>query len=162
MKLGDFSTLLQLGIGLHLGTAFFEIVAEFARSPLERKLTRLRELASVRNLPEAAETALDALGDLETKSVQFFNDYRNIIVGNGLVGFLLLLTLIWISVDADASVPVPLAVLLITLSVIPAPFSVTFLWRRWTNHTKRLRERAAALERQLIYSPASGPITGNQ
>ena len=68
MKLSHFSSLVQLGVGLHLGTALFEVVAQFARSPLERKLVRLREYGGeLKTLTEAAESALDSLGDLDTE-----------------------------------------------------------------------------------------------
>jgi hypothetical protein len=155
MKLSDFSSLVQLGVGIHFGTALFQIIAEFASSPLERKLNRLRELATARDLSDAGEDALDALGDLEIKSVQFFNDYRNAIAGNGIVALLLVMILIWISVDADEPVSTLLALVIIALSVFPAFLSLGFLWFRWLSHTERLRNKAKTLERVVIYGNRS-------
>jgi hypothetical protein len=48
MTFGDFSSLVQLGVGLHAGTALFQLLSEFGVAPLERRLGRLEDY--VRNV----------------------------------------------------------------------------------------------------------------
>jgi hypothetical protein len=89
MKLGDFASVLQLGVGLHVGSALLQTVAEFASSPISKRIERLAKLAMLRrtrlekvgSLDTTAAIALEddtlnTLSALEVKKVQFFNEYR--------------------------------------------------------------------------------------
>jgi hypothetical protein len=92
MKLGDFASVLQLGVGLHVGSALLQTVAEFASSPISKRIERLAKLAKlamlrrtrlekVGSLDTTAAIALEddtlnTLSALEVKKVQFFNEYR--------------------------------------------------------------------------------------
>jgi hypothetical protein len=44
MKNGDLSSVVQLGVGLHVGTAVLQIFADFGVTPLERRIARVRTL----------------------------------------------------------------------------------------------------------------------
>ena len=44
IKYGDFSSLVQLGVGLHVGTALLQLYGELAVEPLTRTLDRTRTL----------------------------------------------------------------------------------------------------------------------
>jgi hypothetical protein len=89
MKLGDFASVLQLGVGLHVGSALLQTVAEFGSSPISKRIERLAKLAMLRHtrlekvgsLDTTAAIALEddtlnTLSALEVKKVQFFNEYR--------------------------------------------------------------------------------------
>jgi hypothetical protein len=49
MKYGDLSSIVQLGVGLHVGTAVLQLLLDFGATPLERRIGRIRTLF---NLPE--------------------------------------------------------------------------------------------------------------
>ena len=44
MKYGDFSSVVQLGVGLHVGTALLQLYGELGVQPLVRVLNRTRSL----------------------------------------------------------------------------------------------------------------------
>lgn len=44
MKYGDFSSVVQLGVGLHVGTVVLQLYGDIGLQPLNRALARLRSL----------------------------------------------------------------------------------------------------------------------
>jgi hypothetical protein len=159
MKLNDFSSVLQLGVGLHTGTVLLQSVAEFASSPMTIRLARLAKIAELRCNAKGGssdscevlhEQALDLQADLETKKVQFFNEYRIAAKLNACVAVLLFAVLAWAAIDSDAMVSVSLAAFLIGLSFAPAAISLIVLWRRWQRNTESLRKQIDELDRRLL------------
>src|SRR3954464_8092364 len=80
-KLADFASLVQLGVGLHTGTALLQSITEFSGGPLARKLARLTSIARERATKDprfaASQSRGEELaGELEMKVVQFFNEYK--------------------------------------------------------------------------------------
>lgn len=77
MNYGDLASIVQLGVGLHLGTAVLQIYGELGVAPFERRIARIRSLIR----PEATATELEAeLSQLEGRyelfKIEFFNQYR--------------------------------------------------------------------------------------
>ena len=115
MKLSDFSSIVQLGVGLHAGSAFLQLVSELASTPLVRRAKRLERLAMERsiddpNMSDHIDTARDILGDLDIQAISFFRFYGKLIIGNGVVAVILIGLLIWITLDADGPVSIWLAI----------------------------------------------------
>jgi hypothetical protein len=155
MTLGDFSAVVQLGVGLHAGTAFLQSIAELTATPLSRRLERLRRIAEVKltKNPETQDIfdqACDLAGDLEIKKVQFFNEYRQTVAVNTAVACTLALLLSLIALLYAEPVHIALGIIIILVSLAPAPASLCLLWSRWTANTVDLRESVESLHRRIF------------
>jgi hypothetical protein len=94
MKYGDFSSLVQLGVGLHAGTALLQIYGEIGVQPLIRTLTRIRKLLEGEVATE--EPAVDNLDQLDTEfdifRIQLFNEFKRYVIANFAVATVLIIT----------------------------------------------------------------------
>jgi hypothetical protein len=155
MKLGDFSSVVQLGVGLHVGTALLQVIVELADAPLSRRLVRLRDLARAkanRDIKYAAyaDDASDLLADLEVKRVQFFNEYKEFVLANGGIAVGLCLLLSAIAFEAVWEIPLVVGVFIVAISFGPAPITLCVLWRRWRKNTDDLRRNVSHLEGRIL------------
>jgi hypothetical protein len=163
MKLSDFSSVLQLGVGLHVGTALLQSIAEFASSPLSKRIDRLARLAalrrmryekekstSVRQSLELENEVLDLNTTLELRKVQFFNEYRIAAEVNTGAAILLFALLVWAAINVDHEVGPWLASVLVFASFAPAALSLATLWRRWHVNTGDVRKLTAKIEGILL------------
>jgi hypothetical protein len=163
MKLGDFASVLQLGVGLHVGSALLQTVAEFASSPISKRIERLAKLATLRRTrleaigssETAAATALeddtlDTLSTLELKKVQFFNEYRIAAIVNTCAAAALFALLVLAAVEADFCIHGFAAALIVISSFAPAVLSLAILWVRWDVNTKDIHAGIKSIERRLL------------
>jgi hypothetical protein len=155
MSLGDFSSVVQLGVGLHAGTAILQSIAEFAGTPLTRRVERLRLLAEVKTKRDAKykkcfDDACDLLGDLEVKKVQFFNEYKQVVQVNAGVAIALCFLLAVIAFDARGEAPIWAGLFIVALSFAPAGVSLVVLGQRWMENTAGLSEKIIDLENCLL------------
>jgi hypothetical protein len=80
MKYGDFSSLVQLEVGLHLGTALLQLYGELGMQPLVRTVERIKILISeeVSNLPNEIKYELSQLeSDLKYSRFACFTNIKN-------------------------------------------------------------------------------------
>jgi hypothetical protein len=157
MKLGDFSSLVQLGVGLHAGTALLQSVTEFAGTPLSRRIERLRTLAELKakrdpKYDDCLESAANLLGTLEVKKIQFFNEYKEVAKANGGVAIALCFLLAVQAFLADQCIPISVGLFIVALSLFPAGGSLYFLHSRWATNVKSLVEGVKKLNEQLFSS----------
>ncbi|WP_050382311.1 hypothetical protein [Bradyrhizobium pachyrhizi] len=156
MTLGDFSSLVQLGVGLHAGTALVEAITELTESPLSRRLSRLHRISEAKLKSSRAgaqdlyDQASDLLGDLEVKKVQFFNEYKTVVEVNAAVAIVLALVLTVISFLYSEEINSVIGGLIVVSSLAPASASLLFLWSRWKSNTAELRNSTDALHKNLI------------
>jgi len=163
MRLGDFSSVLQLGVGLHVGTAVLQSIVEFASGPTSNRIERLTKLATLRrmrfekgdseNLKAALaleNDALDALATLELKKVQFFNEYRIAAIVNTCAAAILFVLLVWAAVKADIAIGYCLGSVMVFLGCAPAVLSLATLWYRWHTNTSDIRRSIKTIERKLL------------
>jgi hypothetical protein len=155
MHLGDFSSVVQLGVGLHAGTALLQSVAEFTGTPLSRRIERLKSIADIkaqrdRNYNNLLNDARDLLGDLELKKIQFFNVYKRVVVLNAGVAIALAILLAVIAIFAKSDISGLEALSIIAASFLPAAGSIWFLRSRWITNTKELSRQLLELERKLL------------
>jgi hypothetical protein len=156
MTLGDFSSLVQLGVGLHAGTALLQSITELTESPLSRKLSRLHRIAALKQQQgspagqDLYDQASDLIGDLEVKKIQFFNEYKEVVAVNGgfAVALALLLALIAFLFGEEVHLVIGLMITLVSLA--PASVSLLFLWSRWKSNTEVLRASVEHLHKQLF------------
>ena|ERR1035441_4024395 len=145
MTLGDFSSVVQLGVGLHAGTALLQSIAEMTASPLSRRLSRLHQIAALKlrsnpNAQDLYDHASDLIGDLEIKKVQFFNEYKEVVAVNGAFAIALALLLAFIAFSFSEEIHLVIGLSITLISLGPASASLLFLWSRWKSNTEVLRE----------------------
>jgi len=156
MTLGDFSSVVQLGVGLHAGTALLEAITELAESPLSRRLSRLYKIAETKlkhqrpGAQDLYDQASDLIGDLEVKKVQFFNEYKIVVEVNGAVAIVLALLLALISFLFSETTNFVIGLMINLLSLGPASVSLLFLLSRWNSNTAHLRDSVEALHQRLF------------
>ena len=155
MTLGDFSSVVQLGVGLHAGTALLQSITELTESPLSRRLSRLHKIAEVKLssdpiVQDLHDQANDLIGDLEIKKVQFFNEYKEVVAINAACAIVLALLLAVIAFLFGEETHLIIGFLITLASFGPASASLLFLWSRWNSNTEELRQSVESLHKQLL------------
>jgi hypothetical protein len=157
MKYGDLSSVVQLGVALHVGTAVLQVFGELAVTPLERRIVRIRRLfrlPEAERPPRSLEEELDQLESrYELFKIDFFNEYRWCVAANSIVAFVLAVFLIIIAVKNDDVIPNGyewFAVVSIALSFLPAPLILGALWFDARRRVKTLRSVAADIEMRAL------------
>src|SRR5689334_16296291 len=134
MKYGDFSSVVQLGVGLHVGTAILQMYGELGVAPLVRVIARIRSLfVDEREQPtEQVRQELSQLeSDFEIFKIRLFHEYKKYIKVNTVVAFLLTVLLIIIAYKADDPITddwLAISVAIVSLSALPAPITFFCLW----------------------------------
>ena len=153
MKYGDFSSVVQLGVGLHVGTVVLQLYGDIGLQPLNRALARLRSLflAPEHERPpkEFEDELLGIEGRYEIFRIRLSREFEKYVLGNSLVAAALAIILTVIAFKADDPITegwemVPM--LLVGLSLLPAPVSLGVLWFDADRQVKPLRQEADALE----------------
>jgi hypothetical protein len=87
MKYGDFSSLVQLGVGIHLGTALLQLYGELGVQPLVRTIARIESLfVDETELPKDVEDELRRLEcDFDIFKIRLFNEYKSFVKLRGCV-----------------------------------------------------------------------------
>lgn len=153
MKYGDFSSLVQLGVGLHLGTALLQLYGEIGLQPMLRLIGRIRSLLEGQE-DDTKVSLLEDLLQLETDfdifRIRLFNEYKLMVLINSIFAGILLLVLVWISYAASSPLSAGISVLLVSLCILPAPITLGVLWYEASKELRPLRERAKQLERRTL------------
>jgi hypothetical protein len=158
MKYGDLSSIVQLGVGLHVGTAVLQLYTELGIKPLEQKIARIRSLFLVENVAERPPDALgEELDRLESRyelfKIEFFEEYKWCVVLVTGVACLLAIFLVMIAVWADATIEgawywFPYAAII--LSFAPAPGTLGLLWLMASMRVGPLKRDTANLEQRAV------------
>jgi hypothetical protein len=148
MKYGDFSSLVQLGVGIHLGTALLQLYGELGVQPLVRTKARIESLfVDETELPKDVEDELRRLEcDFDIFKIRLFNEYKSFVKINSVVAFLLVILLTVIAYKAEDPIAAELTVFIVALSVLPAPITLGLLWLDATIEIRPIKERADKLE----------------
>ncbi len=157
MKYGDLSSIVQLGVGLHVGTAVLQLYGEFGIAPLERKIARIRSLF---RLPEAERPSRELgeeLDRLESRcelfKIDFFNRYRWCVAINSFVAVVLVVFLIIIALKADDVILEGyewFAVVAMAASFLPAPLILGVLWFDAQRLLRTLKLEANSIETRAL------------
>jgi hypothetical protein len=157
MKYGDFSSLVQLGVGLHVGTAVLQLYGELGVQPLVRTIGRTRSLFMVpeeERPPTAFEAELDQLESrYEIFKIQLFQEYKKYVVINSIVAAILAVVLAILAFKAEDSISEKwewVTVVLVALSIFPAPMSLAALWFDAGRRVKPMKAEADALEKRVL------------
>jgi hypothetical protein len=163
MKYGDFSSVVQLGVGLHVGTALLQLYGEFGTQPLARALGRTRSLFLLPNAERPPKKIEDELDRLESKyeifKIQLFHEYRKYVFINSTVALILAVILMVLAFKADDPITDRLewiTVIIAGLSVVPALTTLAALWFDAARRVKPMKEEADALEKRALAQTRSG------
>ncbi|UPT84277.1 hypothetical protein HAP41_0000028320 [Bradyrhizobium barranii subsp. apii] len=159
MKYGDFSSLVQLGVGLHVGTALLQMYGELGVAPLVRTIGRTRSLFLApdgERPPKALEEELDRLESrCEIFKIRLFQEYRKYVRINSFVAVLLAIVLVAIAYKAQDDVIEGYewtTVVMFALSLLPAPSTLGALWVDANRQVKPMKDEADDLEKRALAS----------
>lgn len=153
MKYGDFSTLVQLGVGLHLGTAVLQMFGEFGAEPLVRTIARIKAITENKSIDEELDSEVGRLeSDYEIFRIRLFNEMRHLFVLNSAVAVALIVILVVISYKFDDVLNESFSVVISALCVVPAFLTLGVLWWNASGELKKLKKDADALERRVLRS----------
>jgi hypothetical protein len=156
MKYGDFSSLVQLGVGLHVGTAILQLYGEIGAQPLVRTLARIKGL-----LPDGTDLASKGLreeydqitSDFDIFKIRLFNEYKKYIKINACVATALVLVLTIIAFKADDAIDehwMMITVPIVALSVLPAVCTLGVFWYDASQLVVPMKARADRLEKMAL------------
>lgn len=152
MNYGDFSSLVQLGVGLHLGTALLQEVGDLGVRPLRRSLKRLNEMAA--EPPAGAEDILDRIQELNTKVAVFeirsFKLFRQMACVNAVAGVALLILLTAMAFAAQVELPLELAVSIAALATLPVVGTLFSYWIDTRDEYRPLIREAHRIEVDFV------------
>ena len=153
MNFGDFSSLVQLGVGLHLGTALLQMYGEIGLQPMIRLIERMQNVVEDPNHPPQEEHR-DQLATIISRfgvyKIQMFTDYKRYLVANSVVAALLTLILVFISYCYSTPISPQCSIIFVALSILPAPVTLFCHWHDATKALRPLLEAAKKLEGKII------------
>lgn len=165
MIYGDFAGLVQLGIGLHLGTALLETFGQFDAAPLERRLRRLhqvllRQASKQKNsatdvqdrkekLDDLEESIAGTLFELEVFRLGLESEYKNWAILNTFCAVILVATLIFIAFRDEQTAGIFDAVLIVCISLLPAVLTMLDLRVRIWLCLRPMRSKVSEIEKGL-------------
>lgn len=153
MYFGDFSSLVQLGVGLHLGTALLQLYGEIGLQPMIRSIERMKNVAEDPNYPpkdQHRDELATIVSRFEVYKIQMFTDFKKYLFANSVVAALLICILVFISYSYSEPVSAECSVFLLALSILPAPITLCCHWYDATKALRPLLETAKALEGKMI------------
>jgi hypothetical protein len=157
MNYGDFSSVVQLGVGLHLGTALLQLYGELGVQPLVRTIDRTRRLFILpedERPPKYIEDELDGLESrFEIFKIQLFQEYRKYVAINSAVALILVVILTILAFKATDPITEWwdwVAVLMVAISILPAPVTLGALWFDAEQRMKPMKAEADSLERRAL------------
>jgi hypothetical protein len=157
MKYGDLSSIVQLGVGLHVGTAVLQLYGELGIAPLERRISRIRRLFWVPESERPPRELEEELNWVESRyelfKIEFFREYRWCVVLNSVVALVLCILLIAIALKADDQISDGyewFAIFAIAASFLPAPSILGSLWVDAQRRVMTLRAKADSIEKRAL------------
>lgn len=156
MKYGDFSSLVQLGVGLHVGTAILQLYGEIGAEPLVRTLSRIKSLLPEGNNQPSAKLREEydqLISDYEIFKIRLFNEYKKYIKINAWIAATLVVVLTIIAFKADDPIDehwIMITIFIVALSVLPAVCTLGVLWYDASQLVVPMKARADKLEKAAL------------
>lgn len=152
MNYGDLSSIVQLGVGLHLGTALLQLYGELGLQSMNRSIDRINELqeAHSEKITEHHEEIEEV--DLEYRlfKIKLANEYKKYVVMNAVVAFVLALILVYISFNSLMPASEMASIWIVALSLIPAPILLSVFWWDASKSVSPLKAKIDKLENDLL------------
>ena len=157
MKYGDFSSVVQLGVGLHVGTALLQLYGELGVQPLVRVLNRTRSLFLAPESERPPNGLEEELARLESRyeifKIQLFQEYRKYVRINSVVAIVLAIILVAIAYKSQDDITEGyewLTILMFALSLLPAPVTLGALWVDASRQVRPMKDQADELENRAL------------
>ena len=140
---------MQLGVGLHVGTALLQLYGEFGLQPLVRTLGRIKGLFCGTSSNNLSSDLRDRFALLEHKfeifQVQLFYEYKRFVIVNAgfAVALASILAVLAFFAQADISEGMEwTTVAMVALSLLPAPATVVILWYEASKRARAIKSEA--------------------
>jgi hypothetical protein len=153
MNYGDFSSVVQLGVALHVGTALLQSYGDLGVAPFVRALDRLRGLIRSGDIATRNNNLEEQLSHLESRyevfKIQLFQEYRKYVCINSAVAVALAISLIVIAYNADNEITEDrtwTTIFIVFLSLFPAPLTLGVLWFDANHELEPMKAEADRLE----------------
>lgn len=153
MNFGDFSSIVQLGVGLHLGTALLQMYGEIGLQPMIRSIERMQNVAEDPNHPptdEHRDQLATIVSRFEVYKIQMFTEYKRYLIANSVVAAMLTVILVFISYCYSTPISPQCSIIFVALSILPAPLTLFCHWHDATSALRPLMDAAKALEGKMI------------
>ncbi len=153
MYFGDFASVVQLGVGLHLGTALLQMYGEIGLQPMIRSIERMRDVVQDPDYPPTDQHRqdLDAIiSRFAVFKIQMFTQYKTYLIANSVNAGILILLLVLISFKYSDPVSPQGGIVFVSMSILPAPITLFCLWHAATKALRPLQQAAKALEGEMI------------
>lgn len=155
MIVQDFFSVVQLGIGLHAGTALLQVSAELGAVPLERRLNMLEEQVkeldpSRQNYEDIFEELKDIKSNWAIYNIRQYNTYRKMVVSTFVCAGLLTMILAVLSFLASAEISMIWGILLVGVSLAPAAVIFCYFWEKMQTALNPIEVRLVEFEKLLV------------
>jgi hypothetical protein len=136
MKVQDFFSIVQLGVGIHVGTAILHLIGEFGVAPVERRIENiamwLREESAGIKLEDEEEELKDIQLLVHIYKTEYTNEYRKLAIGMIGVAGVLAFALAIMSFVADSDISIVVGLGLVLLSFVPAMIAFAYMLQKAT------------------------------
>jgi hypothetical protein len=153
MKVQDFFSIVQLGVGIHVGTAILHLIGEFGVAPVERRIENiaiwLREESAASIKLEDEEEELKDIQLLVHIYTEYTNEYRKLAIGMIGVAGVLAFALAIMSFVADSDISILVALGLVLLSFIPATIAFAYMLQKATAALAPIIRQVDGMERSM-------------
>jgi hypothetical protein len=154
MNVQDFFSIVQLGVGIHAGTAILQLSGELGVSPVERRLSNISSWLEQENADEALLDEIREDMQIEKTNLivykaQYANAYRLSVNLNFAFGALLAVVLVFMSFLASSSIGTLLALILVLLCFLPATLIFCWFWHVSNEALLPIRDAVSRLEAKI-------------
>jgi hypothetical protein len=157
MKVQDFFSVVQLGVGIHAGTAILQLSGELGIAPIERRVGALQSwLQEERELGHELEDENDKLGiirtDITVYRIRYEKLYRRSVGWTFTFGIILAFALAAMSFFADYNIADLWATLLVMTCFVPATVIFAYLWTTASTNLAPIKRKLSDLEDRSLKS----------
>ena len=154
MNVQDFFSIVQLGIGIHAGTAILQISGEFGVAPVERRVAAMESwIRQEKERGFELEGESDKLALVRVDLILFKANYDHLytrsVYGTFAFGGLLTLMLAGMSFFAQAEICLMTGLMIVGLSVLPALVIFGRLWWKSSGALAPIETKVKVLESRV-------------
>jgi hypothetical protein len=155
MKVQDFFSVVQLGVGIHAGTAILQLSGELGIAPVERRVAALQSwLQEEKETGHDLEDENDKLSiirsDITVYRIRYEKLYRRSVGWTFTFGCVLAIGLAVMSFIADAQIHEPWGTAIIVMCFLPATVIFAYLWHTSSSNLVPIKRKLSALEDRAL------------
>jgi hypothetical protein len=155
MKVQDFFTVVQLGVGIHAGTAILQLSGELGIAPIERRVDALQswleeEKEQGHDLADENDKLAIIRAEMAIYRVRYEKMYRRSVMWTFAFGCLLAFALAVMSFIADQDINFDIAIIIVLLCFMPAALIFAYLWHMSSANLLPIDRKVSALEDRVL------------